>query len=339
MLHIKAEQDKDEHLQAKLLNSKYKPNFGKQKYDKIEVVTFNNLVWVPPSCQANIIGWYHNTLLHPGVTRMVNSIGVTFCWKGLRPQVEEYVRTCELCQTMKITGKNKYGKPPLVPALRDKQPWEKVQLDCCGPWTVKVKLSNGEMVEFKIHLMSMVDLCTGFPEFAALLNSTSKHAAETFDRVWLCRYPRPRQCGHDNGPEFMGAEFQEMCLSYDVEPKPTTVKNPQAQGVIKRMHLTLRDALRTTIFEEDSEADLDNLIQSCAYSLRTTVPSNLPYSPAQLAFGCDMIFRQSVKINWELVKQKRRVQAEANNTDTNKRRSHAPPMEYRIVEIDGKYGA
>ena len=364
MLRMKIEQDKDEILQAKLSDSKYKDRFGKQKYDNVEVVTFNDLVWVPPALQAGIIEWYHENLYHPGSTRQINSIQVTFGWKGLRQQVDEYVRTCEQCQKMKITGKNKYGKLPLVPALRDKDPWEKVQVDCCGPWSIKTKLSDGKVLEYKIHLMSMIDLCTGFPEFSALANSTSKHAAETFDRVWLCRYPRPRQCGHDNGTEFMGSEFQEMCLSYDIESRPTTIKNPQAQGVVERMHLILGDALRTTVFEEDFSDDLDTLVQACAYSLRTTVPSNLPYSPSQLAFGCDMIFRHRVKIDWEMIKHKRSKQALANNTKENKKRvDHEyqvgdfailliPPYErskqakissptngvYKILEINKNYG-
>jgi len=182
----------------------------------------------------------------------------------MRKQVTEYVRTCKECQTQKITGKSMYGKLPLVPALRDKMPWEKVQVDCVGPWSVKVKQANGEITPYKIHLMSMIDLCTGFPEFHPLLNSSEKHAAEIFDRTWLCRYPRPRQVGHDNGTEFMGQEFQEMLSSYDIESKPTTIKNPQAQGVIERIHLTLGDALRSTIFEEDFEGDLDTLVQACA---------------------------------------------------------------------------
>ena len=124
--------------------------------------------------------------------------------------------------------------------------------------------------------MSMIDLCTGFPEFSALMNSTSKHAAEILDCTWLCRYPQPLQIGHDNGTEFMGSEFQEMCHSYNIEPKPTTVKNPQAQGVVERMHLVLGDALRMTVFQEDFEGDLGMLIQACAWSLCTTVPSNSP---------------------------------------------------------------
>ena len=118
----------------------------------------------------------------------------------------------------------------------------------------------------------------------------------------------------------MGSEFQEMCHSYNIESKPTTVKNPQAQGVVKRMHLVVGDALRTTVFQEDFEGDLDTMVQACAWSLRTTVPSSSPYSPAHLAFGCDMIFRHRVKIDWEMLKQKRSQQALANNTKENKKR-------------------
>ena len=257
-----------------------------------------------------------------------------------------------------------YGKLPLVPALHDELPWEKVQVDCVGPWSVKVKQANGEITPYKIHLMSMIDLCTGFPEFHPLLNSSAKHAAEIFDRTWLCRYPRPRQVGHDNGTEFMGQEFQEMLSSYDIESKPTTVKNPQAQGVIERIHLTLGDALQSTIFEEDFEGDLDTLVQACAWALRSTVPSNNPYSPGHLAYGCDMIFRQRVKIDWEMLKQKRSQQAVANNTKENKKRVEheykvgdmaillIPPYErskqakistptngvYKIVELNKHYG-
>ena len=35
--------------------------------------------------------------------------------------------------------------------------------------------------------------------------------------------------------------------------------------------------------------DLDHLVQSCAWDLRTTVLSNMPYAPDTLAFGMNMI--------------------------------------------------
>ena len=36
-----------------------------------------------------------------------------------------------------ILNKKSYGKIPLIPALRDKNPWEVVHVDCCGPWKIR----------------------------------------------------------------------------------------------------------------------------------------------------------------------------------------------------------
>ena len=119
----------------------------------------------------------------------------------------------------------------------------------------------------------------------------------------------------------MGEQFQELLLSYGIEPKPTTVKNPTAQSLIERLHLTLGDQLRTSVYELDSwHEDIDALIQAIAWALCTTVPSNVPYSPGNLAFGMDMIMRLNIKINWALLKEKCRCMEVANNTKENRGR-------------------
>jgi transposase InsO family protein len=63
-----------------------------------------------------------------------------------------------------------------------------------------------------------------FIKIAALPNKESITVARTFDQVWLCRYPRPIDCLHDNGTEFVSAEFQELLQSYGIKSKLTTVK-------------------------------------------------------------------------------------------------------------------
>ncbi len=80
--------------------------------------------------------------------------------------VEKYVNSCDSCQRNKTTNKKPYGKIPLVPALCDKNPWEVIHIDCCGPW--KVKWHDSETREKKsieIHLLSILDECTGWSEF------------------------------------------------------------------------------------------------------------------------------------------------------------------------------
>jgi hypothetical protein len=155
--------------------------------------------------------------------------------------------------------------------------------------------------------------------------------ATQFDINWLCRYLRPTEIGYDNGKEFIGEEFQELLLSYDITPKPTTVKNPTAQALVERLHLTLGNQLRTAIYSiDDCHEDINHLLQACAWAIRTTVPSNAPHNPSQLVFGMDMIFHQQAKIDWQLLKCQRNIQANANNKKENKNRV---PHDYKVGDL------
>ena len=179
--------------------------------------------------------------------------------------------------------------------------------DCAGHWTVRVKLDNGEIVEFKIHICFMIDACTGWTELATITSASSAKVAKAVEKHWFFSKPRPKTCGHDNGPEFTGYELHELLAKYNCVSMPTTIKNPQANAVVERMHLTFANNVRTKVFDIDTwEQDTDNLVQSCAYALRSTVPSNSHYAPGTLVFGMDMIFRQKIIVDWEELKKLRK---------------------------------
>ena len=79
----------------------------------------------------------------------------------------------------------------------------------------------------------------------------------------------------------MGWEFQELLISYGIKSKPTTIKNPTAQAAIERLNLLLGDQLRTTVFEEDWEQDVESIVQSCAWAMRSTATSTCQHTPGQ----------------------------------------------------------
>ena len=109
----------------------------------------------------------------------------------------------------------------------------------------------------------MVDACTNWAELALILITNSRCCTIQFDADWSCHYPRPTEVGHVNGKEFMGEEFQELLVSYDIKSKPTTVKNPTAQALVEHLHLTLGDQLRTSIYSiDDLHEDANHLIQA-----------------------------------------------------------------------------
>ncbi len=129
---------------------------------------------------------------------------------------------------------------------------------CCGPWKIRW-LDEEEMREKKeieIHLLSIVDACTGWSEFVQIDTASSIAIATGLNK------------NYDNGPEFIGCEFQDMLDSYRITRKPTRVKNPMANAIVERIHGTLGEQLRATVFGADWSNGVDTLIQACAYALR-----------------------------------------------------------------------
>ena len=158
-------------------------------------------------------------------------------------------------------------------------------------------------MKFSIHICSMMDACTGWVELATITSPSSAKVASVVEKNWFFSKPGPKTCGHDNGPKFMGHEFQELLAKYNCTSMPTTVMNPQANALVERMHLTFANNVRTKVFELDTwEQEADVLVQSCAYALRSTVPSNSKYAPGTLAFGMEMLSRQKIIVDWEELK-------------------------------------
>jgi transposase InsO family protein len=112
--------------------------------------------------------------------------------------------------------------------------------------------------------------------------------ATYFDRSWLCRYPRPLRCIHDAGTEFTGFEFQELLNSYGITVVPTTVNNPQSNGILERSHQTLANPLRVQDLAELDLVSLEDLQHHLAdpvrWALNSTYRTVLKASPGQMVF-------------------------------------------------------
>ncbi len=71
-----------------------------------------------------------------------------------------------------------------------------------------------------------------------IFDKTSERKAKLVNETWLCRYQRCRHLIYDNGSEFK-LHFEYLCKSYGIKRKPTTVKNPWANGILERVHQVL----------------------------------------------------------------------------------------------------
>ena len=112
-------------------------------------------------------------------------------------------------------------------------PWDKMCIDLIGPYKIRRK-SKSDLI---CNAVTMIDPATGQFELHQIPDKRSDTIADIAEREWFYRYPWPTQITYDRGNEFLGKEFQELVKNeYGITRKPITVRNPQANAIVERVH-------------------------------------------------------------------------------------------------------
>ena len=164
----------------------------------------------------------------------------------------------------------------------------------------------------------------------------------------LKRYPRPLRCIHDNGNEFVAPPFKQLLQHMGITNVTTTVKNPQANSIIERMHLSFGQILRAILAEtklsnNEQRSDLlnsfiDSALASSLYAINCAIHSTTHVSPASLVFQRDMVLPIQCITNWEIIRLKKQQRAQHNNFLENLRRrpfTYTPNMEVMVQDTTG----
>ena len=126
-----------------------------------------------------------------------------------------------------------------------------------------------------------------------------------FENEWLSRYPHPLRCIHDPGTEFTGIHFQSMLTMNGIQSVPTTAKNPQANAICERLHLTIGNMLRTMLHENPPQNVqtgielVDTALASASYAVRTAVHRTMKVSPGALIYHRDMMLPIPIIANFQ----------------------------------------
>eukprot|EP00957_Ditylum_brightwellii_P174691 13301740-Ditylum_brightwellii.AAC.1 len=98
------------------------------------------------------------------------------------------------------------------------------------------------------------------------------------------------------------AEFSEdMLKDYGVRIKLITVRNPQANGIIEKIHQTIGIMIRS--FEVHS-TDIDEkyswtrILSAVRFSMQAKVHTTMQATPVQLVFGRDAILNVKHEADW-----------------------------------------
>ncbi len=155
-----------------------------------------------------------------------------------------------------------------------------------------------------------------------IVDKTSEHIAWLVNKTWLSRYPRCHYIIYNNGSEFK-LHFEYLCETYGVQRKPTTIKNPQANGNLECLHQVLAQMICTaqlnmakTITPDDVDVFLDN----AAWTICSTYHTVLKASPGVAIFGCNMLFNIPLIADWIKLGDYRQRQTDLNTARMNSKR-------------------
>ena len=205
---------------------------------------------------------------------MHKTMASTLYWEKMEDDIKQYVKQCKTCQRFKKQKKT-YDKLP--PKTVDLTPWDTVCIDLVGPNTVTDQKGNDRI----LNAMTFVDPATGWFEIAEIPDKTSARISQIFNNTWLSRYPRPRKVIFDNGNEFK-KDFLPLLRDFSIKPTPTTIKNPQANSILERVHQVLGNMLRTKDLQTHDFDDVDpwsDLLASVAWAICSTHHTTLQATP------------------------------------------------------------
>lgn len=243
---------------------------------KIEVHIFKNQILYPtPAEIGNILKENHGTTIagHPGVKRMLSRIKASYYWKGMRSDIERFVKDCKLCQVNKPLRAS--NKAPMVITSTSTRPFERLALDIVGP------LPEASLQKFK-YILTLQDDLTKFSCAYPMITCTTDEVARSLVHFFSL-FGFPKMLLTDQGTTFTSDLFKELTEILKIKKLFSTPYHPQTNGALERSHATLKEYLRS--FVNENQNDWHCYLATAILSYNTTPHCTTEFSPFELLYG------------------------------------------------------
>ncbi|XP_052754766.1 uncharacterized protein LOC128201532 [Galleria mellonella] len=165
----------------------------------------------------------HNTLCHPGITRMAHWVRSKNLPYSL-VEIKDMTASCPIWAEIKPRFANSKGR-----LIKATSPFERLSLDFKGPLP-----SNTE----NKYILTIVDEFSRFP-FAYPCKDVSSGTVITCLKDLFFTFGTPLYIHSDRGAGFMSQEFKDFLLRNNIACSRTTPYNPEGNGQVERLNGTL----------------------------------------------------------------------------------------------------
>lgn len=224
--------------------------------------------------RLDIIKLYHDSLLggHLGVSKTLKRIRTQIQWKGMRKDVRQYIEKCESCQKNKSSKKIKL---PMAITTMSTKPFQKIFLDIVGKLPTSYRNNS--------YILTIQDDLTKFLLTIPLEDHKANTMAKAFVTNFVCIHGIPMNILTDNGPEFVGEIFTEVCKILKINKTMASAYRPETNGSLERAHRVIKEMLRHTI--DQHAQNWCEHIPFVTFAYNSAVHESTNFQPYELLYG------------------------------------------------------
>jgi hypothetical protein len=236
-------------------------------------------IYVPRECKHVITALLHEvhdaqTAGHPGVTRTLLSLQRHVFWPKMKHTVQQYVRSCRVCQQDKhrTTLTNGLLQPHDIPNRR----WQVISMDYVVALPDTPSNHNAILV--------VVDKLSKMAHFIPTnITVTAEQTVQLFiDHVFRL-HGLPLKIISDRGTQFTSTFWTELWKILGTQLNISTAYHPQTDGQTERVNQSMEAMLRHYV--QWNEPDWAKHLSLIEFAYNSSIHTATGYSPFRLTYG------------------------------------------------------
>jgi cleavage and polyadenylation specificity factor subunit 1 len=223
--------------------------------------------YIPSPLRRQIFDSLHS-LSHPGIKATAKLVSQRFMWPAIQKDCCTWAGACQPCQRSKVSRHTiiPVGNFPLPPTH-----FLHIHSYLVGP----VPSSAGFQ-----YCLTAVDRFTCWPEAFPIPDITAETVSRALLSGWISCSGCPQTITADQGRQFESQLFHSLAKMCGIQLCRMTPHHPAANGVVERLHRTLKAAIMCHADEKWTEA-----LPLVLLRIRTAYKEDLQSSTAELIYG------------------------------------------------------
>lgn len=243
-----------------------------------KVSKLENRPWclvLPESARKSALKECHDSPIasHMGVKKTKAKVLERYYWPGAAKDVENYVKSCEICKVVKHPNSKRKG---LMGKFKEAtQPFQMISLDLMGPLPRSTKQNA--------WLLVVTDWFTKMPMLFPLRQATATKIVSLVENNIFLLFGVPEIVIADNGKQFTGREFTNLINKYAIKKMWFNSRYHPQNNPTERVNKTIGQALRAYVGANHRTWDAN--IPYIGLALRTAVNEITGFTPFYLNFA------------------------------------------------------